>query len=202
MRSRRLEWTALAAGTAALVCLIWLAAKVTVGAAMQFDETVRAAIHSAASPSLTRLFQYAALLGSQPVVIGVPAGAALVLFVRGRRDRAWLLLIAMAGAELLEYVLKIRIHRQRPAPFFGTLLPASYSFPSGHALLSLCCYGTLAAFNGALLRIAAVALILGIGVSRVYLGVHYPTDVIAGYLAATAWMSGVAVLYARLARHD
>jgi undecaprenyl-diphosphatase len=165
---------------------------------MQFDEAVRAAIHAAASPGLTRLFQWVTLLGSQPVIIGVSTGAALVLFVRGPRDRAWLLLIAMAGAELLEYILKIQFHRQRPEPFFGTLLPASYSFPSGHALLSFCCYGALAAFAGALARVAAAALILGIGVSRVYLGVHYATDVIAGYLVAAVWMAWLSVLYARL----
>src|SRR5260221_2764179 len=202
MRSRRFEWTALLAGAFTLLCLAWLAAQVTVGATMRFGEPVRAAIHANASPGLTWLFQWVTLLGSQTVTIGVSAVSALVLFVRGRRDRAWLLFIAMAGAELLEFILKTQFHRQRPDPFFDTLPPASYSFPSGHALLSFCCYGTLAAFNGAPVRIPAGALILGIGFSRVYLGVHYPTDVIAGYLAAMAWMSGLAALHARLAGHD
>src|SRR5215831_9196648 len=134
MRNRRLEWTALAMGIGGLLCLAWLVAQVTVGATLQFDETVRAAIHSAASPGLTWLFQRITWLGSQAVVLGLSAGATLVLFVRGRRDRAWLLCIAMAGAELLEFTLKAQFHRQRPEPFFDTLLPPSYSFPSGHAL--------------------------------------------------------------------
>src|SRR5438876_12140970 len=105
MRSRRFEWTALLAGAGALSCLAWLAAQVTVGATMPFDEPVRAAIHANASPGLTWLFQWVTLLGSQTVTIGVSAVSALVLFLRGRRDRACLLLIAMAGAALLEYGL-------------------------------------------------------------------------------------------------
>jgi undecaprenyl-diphosphatase len=143
-------------------------------------------------------------LGSQAVVISIAVFAALVLFRQGRTDCALMILIVMGGAELLESTIKLQFHRQRPEPFFDTPLPASYSFPSGHALLSFCCYGTLAAVadvRGALrwlLRAASVALILLIGISRVYLGVHYPTDVIAGYLTGAVWLAGVAILYKRL----
>lgn len=105
---------------------------------------------------------------------------------------------------MLLSILKKHFHRQRPEPFFDTRLPPSYSFPSGHALLSFCCYGLLAALGNAylrgrirwLIRICAVALILAISVSRIYLGVHYPTDVIAGYLVAIAWTAVVAAIYA------
>jgi energy-converting hydrogenase Eha subunit A len=81
MRSRRFEWAVLLTGAAALLCLVWLAAKVTVGATMPFDETARAALHSTASPGLTRLFQSVTLLGGQLAVIAVSIGAALVLFL-------------------------------------------------------------------------------------------------------------------------
>src|SRR5436305_1532418 len=100
MRSRRFEWIALLAGAGALLCLVWVTAQVSAGTTLQFDEAVRAAIHATASPGLTRLFQWMTLLGSQRVIIGVSTAAAAVLFLRGRRDRGWLLLIAMAGAEL------------------------------------------------------------------------------------------------------
>lgn len=205
--SRRFEWIAVIAGAIALLCLVWLAAKVTVGETMLFDEKLRAAIHSWANPGLTRWFRLVTLLGTQAAVIGVVVCAALVLFLRGRKDRAWLILIVMAGAELLEFILKAQFQRQRPIPFFGTVLPESYSFPSGHALLSTCCYGTLAALAATQLQgplrwpvlIATAALVLSIGISRVYLGVHYPSDVIAGYLVATVWLAVVAIFYIRFA---
>ena len=88
--------------------------------------------------------------------------------------------------------LKDLIQHARPEPFFGKE-PSSYSFPSGHALYSLCFYGMIAGVLAAhalepAARIgiwgAAALLIAGIGLSRVYLGVHYPSDVIAGYLSA------------------
>jgi undecaprenyl-diphosphatase len=98
----------------------------------------------------------------------------------------------MAGAVALENGLKYAFHRARPEPFFA-MAPETYSFPSGHALFSTCFYGALAGLlaanvKGASLRaaiwVAAGMLVLAIGLSRVYLGVHYPTDVIGGYLVA------------------
>src|SRR6476469_1339059 len=205
MQDRRFEWIAIIAGAIAFLCLVWLAAKVSVGGTLRFDQTVRTAVHSVASPGLTLLLECVTRLGSQAVVISSAVFAALVLFRQGQADRALLVLIVMGGADMLELTLKLQFHRQRPEPFFDTVLPASYSFPSGHALLSFCCYGTLSALAGAgrraalrwLLRVAAAALILAIGISRVYLGVHYPTDVIAGYLVATVWLAGLAILYKR-----
>jgi membrane-associated phospholipid phosphatase len=138
------------------------------------------------------------------VVIGVSAFSGILMFLKRRRDRALLVVVTMSGAEVLLSILKRHFHRQRPEPFFDTRLPPSYSFPSGHALLSFCCYGLLAALGSAylrgrirwLIRICAAALILAIGVSRIYLSVHYPTDVIAGYLVAIAWTAVVAAIYA------
>ena len=101
-------------------------------------------------------------------------------------------------------VLKLSFHRQRPQPFFDTHLPASYSFPSGHALLSFCLWGAGAALFTAdqkkrWVRIAiltiAVVLVVAIGFSRIYLGVHYPSDVLAGYLGALVWILGVGIAY-------
>jgi undecaprenyl-diphosphatase len=108
--------------------------------------------------------------------------------------------IAMIGAALLDVALKHAFRRPRPAPFFGVPLPLSASFPSGHALASFCFFGVLAAllahrtrsyWRAALVWLAAAALIAAIGFSRIYLGVHYPTDVIAGYLAAAIWVGGL-----------
>ena len=98
---------------------------------------------------------------------------------------------------MLELTLKYAFHRPRPAPFFGAV-PHTYSFPSGHSLMSFCIYGVLAGLLSHRIRSAAVrimvwilaaALVAAIGVSRIYLGMHYPSDVIAGYLAAAVWVS-------------
>ena len=105
--------------------------------------------------------------------------------------RAILIAVTAAGGSLLMAALKIGFHRHRPEPFFDTRLPSSYSFPSGHAMLSFClCLSAAALFSAnrksPSVRIAIstfwIGLSLAIGYSRIYLGVHYPSDVIAGYL--------------------
>jgi undecaprenyl-diphosphatase len=115
-----------------------------------------------------------------------------------------LIAITVIGGSLLMWVLKMGFHRQRPQPFFDTHLPASYSFPSGHALLSFCLCGAAAALfsrdqKKPWIRIAiwsiAVVLVVAIGYSRIYLGVHYPSDVLAGYLGALVWVLGVGIAY-------
>ena len=94
----------------------------------------------------------------------------------------------------------------RPDPFFMPK-PSTYSFPSGHALISLCFYGLLAGtlthdmrskWHRVLVWCAAAVLITLIGLSRVYLGVHWPSDVIAGYAAALIWMGAVRMVVLRL----
>jgi undecaprenyl-diphosphatase len=103
----------------------------------------------------------------------------------------------MAGATVLNFLLKLNFQRARPAAFFATALPDSFSFPSGHALLSSCFYGILAywistrcanVFIQTAVWIAALLLVAAIGLSRVYLGVHYPSDVVAGYAVGTFWV--------------
>jgi len=100
---------------------------------------------------------------------------------------------------LLDLSLKHAFHRTRPTAFFGAL-PHSYSFPSGHALFSFCFYGVLAGLSAGrtrsqpariLIWTLAAVLVTAIGLSRIYLGVHYPSDVIAGYLAATLWVTAL-----------
>ena len=102
------------------------------------------------------------------------------------------------------WVLKTVFHRHRPEPFFDTRLPASYSFPSGHAMLSFClCLSAAALFASSrrnlLVRITIWTFWAGlsgaIGYSRIYLGVHYPSDVLAGYLAALVWSLAVGSAY-------
>jgi undecaprenyl-diphosphatase len=117
--------------------------------------------------------------------------------------------VTLAGAGLLNGLLKFSFARVRPASFFDYPLPGSPSFPSGHALYAASVFGGLAVLLSARIRslplqlaiwFAAISLILLVGISRVYLGVHYPSDVLAGYAIGIIWVTAVA-FGDRLARH-
>jgi undecaprenyl-diphosphatase len=178
---------------------VWLAITISSGPAGSFDEAIRSAIHRFASPDLTRLAQGISLLGSGAVIASLFIIAFIGIHATGRRRAAIALAVVMAGAVVLENALKFAVHRARPEPFFGTA-PETYSFPSGHALFSACFYGAIAWLLSAAFRnfgpraaiwAISLALIAAIGLSRLYLGVHYPTDVIAGYLVAAFWITGL-----------
>jgi len=119
------------------------------------------------------------------------------LFAAGRRGAAWLLLAAGVGGWGLERLLKILIARPRPPEVLHLVAVGTHSFPSGHAMLSVVVYLTLAVLlagfvrrrtaRACLLTAAALMAIL-IGLSRVYLGVHYPTDVLGGWTAGLVWV--------------
>ncbi len=184
-----------------LVSLIFLSEEMFEGDTLRFDMQVRSWVHSYSSPTLTSLMTGITQLGS-PLTLGIAFVFLLILFWKNKWPRAaeWMA-VAMAGTALLDLSLKHAMHRVRPVPFFG-VAPISYSFPSGHALSSFCFYGVLAGLVAARIRkpffraavwILAASLVAAIGLSRVYLGVHYPTDVLAGYSAGTLWVS--ALLY-------
>jgi undecaprenyl-diphosphatase len=168
----------------------------------QFDAFVRMEVHRLASPILTTAMQAISFMGSSLALAILLVVAVYLLYHFHRGRAAALITITMVGSSGLNVVLKSIFHRPRPAAFFGAI-PNSYSFPSGHALNSLCFYGTIAVIvfmyvQKPLARWGiwlTAALIIGmIGFSRVYLGVHYPSDVIAGYCAGIVWVQLVVLL--------
>ncbi len=188
-----------AASVLALVVFAWLADQVFEGHARRFDLYIRLWANRHASQPLTVAMAMLSQIGSA-MFLGLASALLILRFLvmRWRRAAIWLAL-AMVGAAALDLTLKVAFHRTRPEPFFGAA-PHSYSFPSGHALASFCFYGVLAGLlsvrvrNGGLrvsLWIVAAVLTAAIGYSRIYLGVHYPTDVVAGYLAATVWVGAL-----------
>lgn len=193
---------ALAAATGALLLFALMAEDVLEGEAMAFDGAMRSFVRQLASPALTSAMRFVTALGSTQMLVALSLCVSVFLLVAGWRRDLVLFVVTMAGATLLNVTLKLSFGRARPEAFFGTLLPSSYSFPSGHALLSFCFYGALAAMvtphlSHALARAAVwsatAMLVILIGLSRIYLGVHYPTDVVAGYLAASLWVFAVAL---------
>jgi membrane-associated phospholipid phosphatase len=187
-----------------ILCLFlfaWLGSEMRAGDTLRFDETIRSWVHGFASPGMTRVMTFVSLLGYNILIVELVI--AFIVFARLRWKRAALwLAIAMIGSLLLDLALKYAYHRARPTAYFG-VAPSSYSFPSGHALCSLCFYGVLAGLLSARIKsltwrivvwTVAAILIIAIGLSRIYLGVHYPSDVLAGYLAATVWVGTIIVL--------
>lgn len=186
----------------AIVCALLfglLAAAVLAGAALSFDEVTRSALHRLASGGLTDLARLFSLVGEALMWAPATVIAGALLWLTARRRQAFVMALAMLGAVVLDNSFKLAFHRIRPEAFFGPI-PHTYSFPSGHALFAVCFYGALATIlaaevGSAALRIGvwvlAMLIVLCIGLSRIYLGVHYPTDVLAGYLAGAGWLASL-----------
>ena len=198
----------LAAGVA-LLLFTWLGREVLEGEALRLDSHLRTLAQVSASPTLTGVMVAASFYGGPVVLIPAAVIAAFAFFIHGWHRGALLVVLTVAGAALLNWLLKVTFARVRPEAFFDYPLPTSPSFPSGHALYAASIFGGLAALLTArlkhgTLRVAvwsvAIFLILLVGFSRVYLGVHYPSDVLAGYSIAVIWVTFVA-LGDRLARH-
>lgn len=193
----------------ALVFFAWLADEVLEGETQRFDTITREAVHQLASPVMTSSMRGISFLGST-IFLTIATTVAVVLFLKRRWKReAILFTITMVGASVLNITLKLAFKRQRPTPYFSLLPPESYSFPSGHSLASCCFYGALAAILAArapsmkaktLLWIFGIFMFLLIGLSRIYLGVHYTTDVIAGFVAAFFWVMVVGFVENQLGR--
>jgi membrane-associated phospholipid phosphatase len=166
------------------------------GITQSFDVAVLEWMHQHHSPLLTQVATELTYLGTGTVVMMIVAVAALFLWHTQHKHSARLLLAAVAGNIILNGVLKLAFHRARPTVFEWQTTAVSSSFPSGHAMSATVCYGTVAylvirlekhRWSRVLTGIAAVVLILLICTTRLYLGVHYPSDVIAGMLVGLAW---------------
>ncbi len=165
----------------------------------QFDVTLLNWVHGRATPAGYAISNAISLLGSPVTMSMLALGVGVLLAAR----RQWILLggwlAAFAGGGLLDEVLKLVIRRPRP-PYAAAFLPQeSWSFPSGHAMGSLIGYGMLAYVLVVLwihprrtqlsVVLGAALLIVAIGLSRLYLGVHYFSDVVGGYAAGLLWLS-------------
>ena len=161
------------------------------------DNRIADELHEHATRPLTKFFEAVTTLGNGIVLAGVAAIAAYLLARRRYYAEAVLMVLAYAGAQFLSYSLKLAFRRDRP--FFTDPLAtlSTYSFPSGHATVSIAVYGALALVLVRRLtgpaRVACVAaavlLVSLIGFSRMYLGVHFLSDVLAGFSVGLAWLA-------------
>ena len=193
----------LLAAALALALFVWLGYQVRSGDPTNFDRTARAWVRSLETAKLSAVMWGASYYGAPSRLLPLGLVAAVMFLVRGWRRGALLVLVTLVGAIVLDVGLKALFARARPEAFFDYYRsPKSYSFPSGHALFAVCFFGGLAVLLSHRLRgrlaeilvwIIALVFILLIGISRVYLGVHYPTDVIGGFAVGTVWVAFVAL---------
>lgn len=175
------------------------------------DRDVAIWLHAQATPSGSRLMFFVSDLGAPLTVMAMTSVLAILLLWKRQRAQLLLLVLAIPGGALLNVIMKHLIHRDRPIFEDPIQTLTSYSFPSGHAMGSTVFFGTLAAIViwqvrdrrlcGLAIAIAGLFVAL-ICFSRIYLGVHYLSDVIAGFLAGVIWLSACLFAVAALRRRD
>lgn len=193
-------WLALAAAGGLfllpLLLFVKLAEDVAENQVFFFDRPVMMWLHGHASPGLTALMEAVTQLGGLVVVPVVATVAAVVLWRRGLRRGATVLAAAVIGSTLLNTALKAIFRRARPDFWEHLVVENSYSFPSGHAMASMAVAAALVVltwrtrWRWAVVAGAAV-YVLAVGVSRMYLGVHFPSDVLAGWSVSVVWVAVV-----------
>jgi undecaprenyl-diphosphatase len=183
-----------------------LADEVVEGDTHQLDTALLLALRNPADPAdplgpgwVEELGRDVTALGSFGILTGLTLAAAGFLWLQGNRRSMWLLLISVGGGILFSTLFKQGFDRPRPdlVPHGATVYTAS--FPSGHSMMAAVTYLTLAALLARvqpdralkiyILSLAAL-ITVAIGVSRVYLGVNWPTDVLAGWTAGAGWALG------------
>jgi membrane-associated phospholipid phosphatase len=150
-----------------------------------FDAPVLAYLHRIASPALDELMLFFTRTGDWRGVIPADCVIFAILLWRGRRHAATFWVFAVGGAALINLAAKAFLARTRPEPWLSMAPETTFSFPSGHAM------GSMASVTALVILlwptawrwpaiVLGVLFVLGVGISRPYLGVHYPSDIVAG----------------------
>jgi undecaprenyl-diphosphatase len=203
-------------GTLVALAATWvfmqIAGEVSKGKTQAFDVAVLRYIETHQTPFLDNAMLEITFLGTGLIVMTMVLVSGMFLWLTKHKHSALLLIVATVGGILLNNLLKMTFDRPRPQVFEWGQHTVSSSFPSGHAMSAATVYITVAylaarlqrrRISRALTLLAATTIIVLIAVSRLYLGVHYPTDVAAGVVIGIAWaalcmaMLEVTLLYGR-----
>jgi undecaprenyl-diphosphatase len=195
-RKQRFAAMVILGGTfAILLVLVWN------GGTDAFDMALRNWALGFNTPTIVAVWEGISLMGSVAVLSGLTFLSIGLFAMRRDWPAVRQIALAMGGAVALDTISKWMVHRPRPDEVYAHTMPASYSFPSGHALYSLTFYMSIAIVMSRNNRgrqtkaIWSTAVLLSalIGASRVFLGVHYGSDVLGGYLIASVWLMLVSV---------
>ncbi len=186
-----------------LLIFISIANEVAKGETLNFDNSILKSFRepndvsqSIFAPWVTTMMEDITSLGSGTVIVLFTLIITGYLLLQKNYRWLWIVLIATIGGALLVWGLKEFIGRTRPTVVTHLIEEKSFSFPSGHSMMSAIVYLTQATLISKIeksrktkIYIISVALVLTflIGISRIYLGVHYPTDVLAGWIAGISW---------------
>jgi undecaprenyl-diphosphatase len=181
-----------------LIVFSFLAFTISAKKIVQFDSAIISFVQGFESPGLTTIMKLFSIIGDTPAVIVLSLVVLLFLyFVLKHRTELILFVAAIVGSAILNLILKYFFQRARP-DIHRLVEIAGYSFPSGHAM-NACTVYTITSFllwhnistrtGRTILIIISASMILTIGLSRIYLGVHYPSDIIGGYFASGFWIT-------------
>lgn len=170
--------------------------------AMLLDEPTLRFLHALANPVLDQLMLALSVLGSSLVLAPFNVGVFFWLYRRGQRWHAAYWAVATGGAALINFLSKHLFHRARPNLWASLSPETTFSFPSGHAMQTMAvCSALLILCKDMPLRwpmaLLAAMYVVGVGLSRIYLGVHYPSDVLGGWCASLCWCVGLAHIMRR-----
>jgi undecaprenyl-diphosphatase len=196
-------WAALSLiiGIAAASIFAAFASAVHSGLTQSFDESVLQWLAARRTPALDNIMLELTSLGNGIVLLMIVSIGAVFLWLTNHKWSVYILIAGVIGGQIVNQLLKGAFSRERPSVIEWVDHVSTTSFPSGHAMTSIIAYGSVAYLVGRLeatrrLRVAtwsvAALIVVAIGFSRMYLGVHYPTDIIAGFLAGLAWLGIVA----------
>ncbi|MBI4080130.1 phosphatase PAP2 family protein [Candidatus Kaiserbacteria bacterium] len=176
----------------------------------ELDVNILQALFAVRDTGLVQFFAFMTLFGSTFVVGGIALAAGILLLGRSRLANFAGLCTSVIGTIVVVFPLKDLIARARPDILYQALSEDTFAFPSGHASFSIALYGFLAYLTWKHVSnptwryaaiFAAAALILLIGFSRLYLGLHYLSDVVGGYLIGGAFLALGIWVSERLTRH-
>ncbi|ACC84485.1 phosphatase PAP2 family protein [Nostoc punctiforme] len=178
-----------------LFVLAKIAEEVLEREAFRFDTTFLLWLHQFANPSLDNFMLFITNLGNPSTVVIVVSVNLILLWWQHYREEAKFFVLACLGGFILNTGLKLFFSKPRPELWHRLIYEKSFSFPSGHALGSMVLYGFIAHELAThyprfakFIYSLTVILIAAIGISRLYLGVHWPTDIIAGYGVGFLWL--------------
>lgn len=165
-----------------------------------FDRPILLFLHSQASLVLDSVMVFFTKAGSALVLIPFNVIVFIILLRQRNRPAASFWVLAVSGAALLNLLAKHAFARTRPDLWISILPESTFSFPSGHAMQSMAVAAALTLLAWPTHRrwgvvVLATCFVFLVGVSRIYLGVHYPSDILGGWSASLVWVIGLSILF-------